>query len=60
MIVKENIKELEIRCPQEGDTQSQADEDTKSQKQDYKNKTEKFEVKLINVRFLGVGNNFSN
>ena len=28
MIVKENIKELEIRCPQEGDTQSQADEDT--------------------------------
>ena len=32
MIVKENIKELENRCPQEGDTQSQAAEDTKSQK----------------------------
>ena len=33
MIVKENIKELEIRCPQEGDTQSQADEDTKTKSQ---------------------------
>ena len=36
---------MELQCPQERNTRSQAYEDKKSQKYYYKNKTERFDLK---------------